>query len=280
MGKSFDMSSIRSEKLLITYAIFALGMIACSHMDSGPPSAQRHRAPTATEVPATVRVEGGDVDTRFTSSAAPAASKVDAFRITKSPPTVGQLEACVSAGACPSVDAASCESTSPAEVIAGTTTGAAMKDLPATCVRRETAEAYCAWVGGSLPTRAQWFAAARGSEFLEFPWGNDAPTCDRHPVVDGMLASSQACCPPGVACDPRELGRVGMHPAGASPSGVEDVLLAGGELIQGDVGLTGCADAKTTCLITGARGHARGVRTLSADDAAPVYAFRCVLGAK
>jgi len=51
-------------------------------------------------------------------------------------------------------------------------------DLPVTGIRWEQAESYCEFVGGHLPTEAQWEKTARGEDGNIYPWGNGEPNCE------------------------------------------------------------------------------------------------------
>ncbi len=92
----------------------------------------------------------------------------------------------------------------------GPTPPAAWLDHPVAYVEHADAEAYAAWRGMRLPTEAEWEKAARGPNGFTFPWGNvfDPTAC--HWNVDPTA--------PGPGTAP-----VGLHPAGASPYGVEDM---------------------------------------------------------
>jgi formylglycine-generating enzyme required for sulfatase activity len=79
---------------------------------------------------------------------------------------------------------------------------------PVVYVSWSAARTFCQWVGGDLPTEAQWEKAARGTDGRIYPWGNDMPTCER--------ANYKNC--------PDDTMPVGRHsPGGDSPYGVADM---------------------------------------------------------
>jgi formylglycine-generating enzyme required for sulfatase activity len=76
-------------------------------------------------------------------------------------------EECVNAGACEEAPSW-CESLVPYQE---------HDQLPVVCISWYEALDYCEWVGGRLPTEAEWEKAARGTDGPLWPWGNLSPSC-------------------------------------------------------------------------------------------------------
>jgi formylglycine-generating enzyme len=91
-----------------------------------------------------------------------------------------------------------------------TPSAGAYEHLPINCVNWYEAYAFCIWDGGFLPSEAEWeYAAAGGSQLLEYPWGSVAPgtaneyeiyACD-YPNGSGPCTGAVNVAPVGTTVD-------------------------------------------------------------------------------
>jgi formylglycine-generating enzyme required for sulfatase activity len=157
-----------------------------------------------------LKLPGGHFVMGSANSRAPANERparptlVASFWIDRTEVTVDAYRSCVAADKCqrPALASATC------------TYDADDPDLPVSCVHWADAEAYCTFVGKRLPTEREWEYAARGSYAVPFPWGLGAGACTNAVTLVSEI-SAKSCV--------RRPARVGSHPGGASPFGVQDM---------------------------------------------------------
>ncbi|NIM95681.1 MAG: SUMF1/EgtB/PvdO family nonheme iron enzyme [Anaerolineales bacterium] len=126
---------------------------------------------------------------------------LDSFWIYKTEITNGMYAQCVEAGYCnPPFEWSSQTRSS----YYGNTS---YRNYPVVNVDWYAAREYCRWVGGRLPTEAEWEKAARGTDARLFPWGNQYPG-SRHANLFPLVGDTVA---------------VGSYPRGASPYGAFDI---------------------------------------------------------
>ncbi|MBU6335498.1 MAG: formylglycine-generating enzyme family protein [Chloroflexi bacterium] len=217
--------------LLVTLSVLTGMLLTMCGMPDIPPEAATRvvstatpRAPgstTAVAVGATTLAQGtSDVPQPVDAGVAPdtvlvpAGNGVAAFRIGRTEVTNAQYAQCVAAGTCtaPVPYSDRCHYSN-----------AVYAEHPVVCVTRAQAEEYAAWIGGTLPTDAQWTRACKGDDGRTYPWGEEAPD---ERLANFSIAGRQA----------GDLTAVGSYPAGASPYGVLDMAGNAPEWVQSDPG--------------------------------------------
>jgi hypothetical protein len=179
-------------------------------------------------------------------------------------------------GACSEVFRLSDKPNFPTERVWGQTSEAGDSALPITCVSFKQAAQYCQWQGGSLPDLHQWQLAARGPDVLRYSWGDKTDDCGLHPGQHDPKNQNRVC---GTSTHDFE---VGQHPSGASAYGMQDMLLATGELlaVSSSVQFTPCQFGPG-CFVTGTKpGAIDSVGSVKTEDAVPgnSSSFRCAFG--
>lgn len=125
-------------------------------------------------------------------------ASVKAFEIDQYEVSRDQYEKCVDKGQCPKI------SREPSYPTSGS--------LPQTMITWSEAVTYCKWVGGHLPTEAQWEYASRGKFNTEYPWGTKLVNEDLKGIQVGHISY------PAIKTSPLPVQSKSKNIADADPS--------------------------------------------------------------
>lgn len=157
---------------------------------------------------------------------------LDAFCMQKTEVTVRQFRACVKAGVCTQApDPAYPDFPENHLYCNWSDEPGSREGHPVNCLSYNAARHFCqAWLGGELPTEAQWEYAARGPDSYLYPWGDSPPPdCSRANCSEELETMGCAHVTDGSSPATSE---VGSAPAGASPFGVLDMSGNVSELVR------------------------------------------------
>jgi formylglycine-generating enzyme required for sulfatase activity len=189
-------------RLLIALIVLTPSVTLAAGRTPAPGSAPRQ---TSVSVPAGPFTMGNDPGTGNVDEQPAHRPLLDRFAIDRTEVTNRRYRACVAHGPC--TPPARRDSKTRRDYYRDPT----FADHPVVNVDWYQAETFCRWVGGRLPTEAEWEKAARGHrDRRQYPWGDKKPDCS--------LANFGG--PDGCTGD---TDRVGARPAGKSPYGALDM---------------------------------------------------------
>jgi len=257
----------------VAVCVCALAQFSCATEHSG------HSYAPVGQIPNALSISGTRVSVGMARGSLRDQAEVEGFRITQLPIRISDYQECVAKGVC----SVSTETLT----MYPEWSDASRSSEPATGLSLGQAKKYCEWLGARLPTLSEWLLAARGPEIARFPWGDAPPTCAQH--WSGMCEEAWAKCvgKSPKECLPSESLATGTHPSGASPVGLQDVLLPrAGELVSGEGSGNpyGCGLKGGACLVASGQttpgsidyvGVPQEPQPGSRDERPQAFGFRC-----